>query len=207
LLHATDAAFAADVLRAAVRSALAVRVPPAQVPALEGWLGSELGRRITALEVMASRPERDSERVIRSGIQRLAEASEERQRLIESLVESARAAESITDMTINVAVAVQRGMANVRPELPMPPVTSLREAFAGQRAQMLQAYRGMSQAVFADTYKGLSEAELTSYLEFLRGAAGRQFLKATMQAMEQALVQAAEKLGGRLPGVKPGSNT
>ena len=207
LLAATDAAFAADTLRAAVRDALAARVSADHVPALDAWLGAELGRRITAFEMAASRPERDSERAIRNGIKRLAEASQPRKGLIESLVDSTRVAESITNMTINVAVAVQRGMANVRPDLPMPPLATLREAFAVQRVQMLQAYRGMSQALFAEMYHPLPDAELASYLEFLRSAAGSHFLEATMQAMEQALVQAAERLGSRLPGVRPGSNT
>lgn len=207
LLRATDAAFAADTLRAAVRRALALRVPAAHLEPLEAWLGGELGRRITAIEVAASRPDRDSDRAIRAGIARLSQAPESRKRLIENLVESTRAAESITNMTINVAVAVQRGMASVKPDGPAAPVATLREAFAGQRAQMMQAYRGMSQALFADMYQALPDAELARYLEFLRGTPGQQFLEATMQAMEQALVEAAERLGTRLPGVRPGANT
>ncbi len=207
LLQATDAAFAADTLRPAVRRALAARVPPIHLEALDAWLGSDLGRRVTSLEVAASKPDRDSDRAIRAGVARLAAASEARKRLIENLVESTRAAEAITNMTINVAVAVQRGMASVKPDGPAPPVATLREAFEAQRAQMQQAYRGMSQALFADMYQALSDAELASYLEFLRGAAGRQFLDATIQAMEQALVDAGERLGTRLPGTRPGSNT
>jgi hypothetical protein len=207
LLQATDTAFAAETLRVAVRRALAARVPADHLEPLEAWLGGELGQRITALEVAASRPERDSERVIRAGIARLAQAPPARKKLLEDLVESSRAAESITAMTINVAVAVQRGMASVKPEGPAAPVATLREAFAGQRAQMLQAYRGMSLALFAEMYQTLPDAELARYLEFLRGEAGRQFLEATMQAMELALVDAAERLGSRLPAVRPGSNT
>lgn len=207
LLQATDAAFAADTLRPAVRRALAARVAPGHVGALDAWLGGELGRRITSLEVAAATPERDSDRAIRAGVARLAAAPEPRKRLIENLVESTRAAESITNMTINIAVAVQRGMASVKPDGPAAPVATLREAFDAQRAQMQQAYRGMSQALFADMYQALPDAELASYLEFLRGAAGRQFLDATMQAMEQALVDAAERLGTRLPAVRPGANT
>jgi hypothetical protein len=207
LLQATDAAFAADTLRPAVRRALAARVLPAHVEALDAWLGGDLGRRITSLEVAASKPDRDSERAIRAGVARLSAAPEARKRLIENLVESTRAAEAITNMTINVAVAVQRGMASVKPDGPAAPVATLREAFDAQRAQMQQAYRGMSQALFADMYQALSDAELASYLEFLRGAAGRQFLDATIQAMEQALVDAAERLGTRLPGTRSGSNT
>jgi len=207
LLQATDAAFSADVLRPVVRRALAARQAPGQLPALEAWYEGDLGRRITSLEVAASRPERDSERAIRSGIRRLAEAPEARKRLLESLVESTRAAEFITNMTIHVAVAVQRGVASVKPDGPVAPVATLREAFAAQRAQMLQAYRGMSQALYAETYQSLPDGELASYLEFLRSAAGRQFLEATMQAMEEALVGAAERLGTRLPGTRSGANT
>lgn len=207
LLKATDAAFAPDTLRAAVRKALAARVPPAHLSPLQAWLDGELGRRITALEVAAARPDRDSERAIRAGIARLNAAPEGRRKLIEQLVESTRAAESITNMTINVAVAVQRGMASVKPDGPVAPVATLRESFEAQRAQMIQAYGGMSQALFAEMYQALPDGELASYLEFLRSAAGRHFLEATMQAMEQALVQAAETLGTRLPGMRPGANT
>jgi nucleoside-diphosphate-sugar epimerase len=206
----SDGSFVRDYffVRDAVEAylALAARVPPGDLEALDAWLGGDLGRRITALEVAASRPDRDSERAIRAGIARLAAAPEARKKLIENLVESTRAAEAITHMTINVAVAVQRGMASVKPEGPVAPVATLREAFEAQRAQMQRAYGGMSQALFADMYQALSDAELAGYLEFLRGAAGRQFLEATMQAMEHALVDAAERLGARLPAVRPGPN-
>jgi hypothetical protein len=110
-------------------------------------------------------------------------------------------------MTINVAVAVQRGMASVKPDGPVAPVATLRESFEAQRAQMMQAYGGMSQALFAEMYQALPDGELARYLDFLRGAAGRRFLEATMQSMEQAFVEAAERLGTRLPGVRPGANT
>ncbi|MBL8288535.1 MAG: hypothetical protein JNL85_11185 [Rubrivivax sp.] len=207
LLRATDAAFEAGTLRAAVRRSLAAQLPPADVAALEAWLAGEPGRRITALEVAAARPERDSERAIRSGIEHLATAPPERKRLLESLVEASHAAESITNMTINIAVAVQRGMAGVRPDLPAPPVTELRQAFAAQRAQMLGAYRGMSQALFAEMYSALPDADLAHYLAFLRGGPGARFVFATMAATEQALVEAAERLGTRLPAARPAANT
>lgn len=207
LLRATDAAFEAGALRAAVRRALAARVPPGHLGAVQAWLEGELGQRITALEVAAARPDRDSDGAIRAGVARLAEVSEARRRLIESLVEATRAAEVITNMTINIAVAVQRGMASVRPDLPAAPVATLREAFAAQRVQMLHSYRGMSQALFADMYQALPDSDLTRYLEFLRGEAGYQFVDATMQATEQALVEAAERLGTRLPAARPGANT
>lgn len=207
LLRATDAAFAADTLRRAVRRAFAERVPAAHLPALQGWFDSDLGQRLTALEVAAVRPDRDSERALRQGITRLNAASEMRRRLIEQLVEASRAAESTTGMTINVAVAVQRGMASVKPDEPVAPVATLRAAFDAQRAQMLEAYRGMSQALFAEIYQSVSDAELARYLEFLRGAPGKQFLEATMQAMDRALGEAAERLGVRAPGAAAGPTT
>lgn len=207
LLRATDAAFAADTLRPAVRRAVAARVAPAHVAALEAWLAGEPGRRITALEVAAARPERDSERTLRAGIERLAAAAPERRQLIESLVEAARAAEVVTNMTIGIAVAVQRGMASVRPDLPAAPVSELRQAFAAQRAQLLEAYRGMSRALFAEMYSALPEADLSRYLEFLQSEPGAGFLAATMAATEQALVEAAERLGARVPAARPAANT
>lgn len=203
LLKATDGALEAGTLRAAVREALAARVKPAHLGAIEAWLQSELGRRITALEVAASRPDRDSDRVIRSGIKRLAEAPEARQKLIESLVDSTRVAEAIADMTMHVAVAVQRGVAGVQAGAQAPPVSVLRERFAAQRVSMLQAYRGMAQALFAEMYQGLADAELTQYLEFVRSEAGAQFVDASMQATEHALLQAAEQLGAKLPARGP----
>lgn len=207
LLRAVDAALAPATLRAAVRQGLAQRVAPAHLPPLQAWLEGDLGRRITALEVAAARPDRDSERALRAGIARLDAASPERRKLLDQLVEATRAAEAITRMTINVAVAVQRGMASVKPDGPVEPVATLRQGFEGQRAQMMQAYGGMSLALFAEMYQALPDGDLARYLDFLRGPAGREFLEATMQAMEQALVGAAERLGTRLPGVRPGANT
>lgn len=207
LLRATDAAFAPDTLRAAVRKALAERVAPSHLAPMQAWLESELGRRITAIEVGASRPDRDSDRALRAGIARLQAAPEARRRLVERLVEATKAAESITRMTINVAVAVQRGMASVKPEGPVAPVETLRGGFDGQRAQMLEAYRGMSLALFAEMYQALPDADLLRYLEFLRSEPGQHLLETTMQAMDRAFVEAAERLGTRLPAVRPVANT
>ena len=207
LLRATDAAFAPDTLRAAVRKALAERVAPSHMAPMQAWLEGELGRRITAIEVGASRPDRDSDRALRAGIARLQAAPEARRRLVERLVEATKAAESITRMTINVAVAVQRGMASVKPEGPVAPVETLRGSFDGQRAQMLEAYRGMSLALFAEMYQALPDADLLRYLEFLRSEPGQHLLETTMQAMDRAFVEAAERLGTRVPGLRPGANT
>ena len=111
-------------------------------------------------------------------------------------------------MTISVAVAVQRGMAQVRPDnQPAPPVAALREAMSAQRAQFLQAYTGMTTALFAEMYAPLGDAEMTDYLGFLRSEAGRQFTDASIAAVERALVDAAERLGTRLPGARPTANT
>jgi hypothetical protein len=207
LLAAADAAFAAETLRGSVRRTLAERLKPDQVRVLDGWLKSALGKRITKLEVEATAPDRDSDRTIRAGVARLAAASGERRKLIDQVVTASRAAEAITNMTIHVAVAVQRGMAQVRPDQPAPPVSELHEAMAGQRAQFLQVYTGMTTALFAEMYATLSDAELGEYLDFLRGEAGRQFTEASMVAVERALVDAAERLGNRLPGARPGANT
>ena len=207
LLAATDAAFAAETLRGSVRRTLAERLKPEQLRSLDGWLDGPLGQRITKLEVEATAPDRDSERTIRAGIARLAAAGDERRKLIDQIVLSSRAAEAITNMTINVAVAVQRGMAQVRPDQPAPPVAELREAMAAQRAQFLQAYTGMTMALFAEMYAPLPDADLAEYLAFLRSEAGRHFTDAAMAAVERALVDAAERLGNRLPGARPGANT
>ena len=208
LLAATDAAFAAETLRGSVRRTLAGSLKPDDVRALDGWLEGPLGRRITRLEVDATGPDRDSDRTVRAGVARLAAAGGERRKLIDQIVVASRAAEAITNMTISVAVAVQRGMAQVRPDNePAPPVAALREAMAAQRAQFLQAYTGMTTALFAEMYAPLADAEMTEYLGFLRSPAGRQFTDASIAAVERALVEAAERLGTRLPGARPAANT
>jgi hypothetical protein len=60
LLAATDAAFAPQALRASVVRALAARLQAAHAEALNTWFDSAAGRRVTALELAATAPERDS---------------------------------------------------------------------------------------------------------------------------------------------------
>lgn len=207
LLAATDAAFAPATLRQAVRRALVARLPGVHLAPLRAWYDSELGRRVTAMEVAATAPGRDSDAMLRAGIRRLADLPEARRRLVEQMVQASRGAEAMTQMAVSVAVAVQRGASQARPDLPAPPVAELRAAMSAQRAQLLQMYGAMLQAMFAELYAPLADEPLQQYLAFLRSEAGAAFTEATLAAVEEALVQAAERLGERVPGARPAAST
>ncbi|MFO1295984.1 MAG: hypothetical protein U1F25_05545 [Rubrivivax sp.] len=110
-------------------------------------------------------------------------------------------------MTINIAVAVQRGMGSVRPDLPAPPVTELAP---GVRGAAPADARGLPWHVALALRRDVQRAARRRPRALPRippGDPGARFLAATMAATEQALVEAAERLGTRVPAVRPGSNT
>ena len=206
MLAATDAAFAPQALRDSVRRGLAARLHGAHAEALQTWFDGAAGRHITALEVAATAPERDSGALIRSGSARLRQISAVRGTLLGQIVEATRTAEAITNVTIHVALAVQRGLASTRPGAPAAGADTLSQELALQRPQMLQGYGAMALALYAEIYGELTDAQLGDFLAFLRSAAAAQFIEAGIAAVQHALVEAGERLGSRVSSTRSGAN-
>lgn len=199
-------AYAPARLRGAMQAVLARQLQPARVATVRRWLDSPLGRSITKLEEAASAAGADSQAAVQEGLRQLESMPAERRERLADLLVATRSAEALVQVTLNTALAAARGAASVLPG-PAPSLADLGEALEAQRPQMLEGFRALMLVSFATTYATLTPAQLREYTEFMQSDAGRHFNDVAIEALDQALTEAAGELGRRLPLTGEKANT
>ncbi|MES2950675.1 MAG: hypothetical protein V4858_19250 [Pseudomonadota bacterium] len=206
LEQVAEDAFAANRLRDTALQVLTRDVTPAQsVDALK-WFDSPTGRQITAMEEAFSANFDDMNRVMADGNKALAQASSRRQSLLSQIVKASRAAEAMATMEINITVAILQGVANAMPHSTKGSAKDLRKAFAAQRPQMVAANVGVALSMSAVTYQAASDKMLEQYVKFLSSKSGVALSISMMDALDQSLSHAAQRLGSGIPKV-PGTTS
>ncbi len=200
-------AYAADRLRRAVADSVAQKLNPAHVAMLERWFDSPVGQAVTRLEEAASKDETDPQTLMAQGASLLAKLPAERRELLDQLLVASQAAEALTQIAINTAIAAQRGAASAMPSEPTVSEAEFQALLQAQRPQLLQMISGLSLAGFAKAYAELPQPQLQAYVAFMKSAAGSHFNTLCLAALDAALTDAANELGRRLPGTKDGANT
>ncbi len=206
LAGAIHSAYEADRLRAQAQSTLAKLLLPQHVAPLQAWYASALGQKIKQLEVAAAADTRGTQVVVQEGATALAQATPQRQAAVKRMVVVTRAAESLTTLTIGTALAVQQGIAaataaNFSATDAKQARAELEQQLGSQRPRIEAMFAQMSAGLFCAQYVTLTDAEMTQFMAFLQSPAGLHFTEIGMQALEDALVQAADFLGQSLPKV------
>ena len=194
LATVTDDAFGPLALRLAVRREVAQRLVPAKMPALEGWLASPLGRKVTAMEVAKSAERGEEATFMQAGERQLAAASPERRSLLQVFVETSRSAEAASGAMLNLMIALQTGPARAMGRVDVPSLQAMREQMEPQRRQMQLEMAPVMLSLAADMYADLPDGELRSYLAFQASEAGRHLTDVVIRAQDAAVAQAAEEL-------------
>lgn len=174
---------------------------------LQHWYDSPVGREITKLEEASTAEGGDPREVVRQGSELLGQTSQRRRQLLEELLAETRAAEALTQITINTSIAAQRGVASVLPDAPAVSAADLRAAIEAQRPQMLNAFSILALAGFAKAYESLPTEQLSEYVSFFKSNAGSHFNALCIEALDAALSEAAAELGQRLPSTDDRANT
>lgn len=190
-----DDTFSPTRLRASFQQVLAARLTAAQVGDALKWFDSPTGKHITRLEEASSADAEDINQALSDGNQALATASSRRQSLLAQVVRVTRAAEGMVSMQINTTVGVLQGLASALPDQPTPTAPQLRAMFEAQRPQMLATSTGVMLTLFARTYQPASDRALEQYVRFLSSKSGAALSAAMMDAMDEALATAAQRLG------------
>jgi hypothetical protein len=199
---AIEQAFAPGRLRASALDALAARLERRHVPALRAWYGGSTGGAITRLEEATAAPGFELNTALAEGVRQLGVMQPARRELLQDVMRVARMVESMTDVTLGIALAVQAGVASMDPGQPGPSAAQLRAEIEKQRPQLTRSLGGVSLALLAATYRGVPDGDLQQYRDFLASTAGRHFNEAGLHAMQAALLQAAHELGRALPGTR-----
>lgn len=200
-----EQAFEAGGLRATSVSRVARDLDRQQVTELRRWFESPLGRSVAELEARSSAGV-DPETLMREGSELYMGLPAERQQLLQDLLQASDAAEALTRIAINSALAGYRGASLARPEAPRLPESELRALLESQRPQMLQAHAAYFIASAARAYASLPTPQLRDYVGFLRSRAGQHFNQVCLDAVDAALVQATVEMGRRLPSALDDSN-
>ena len=200
-------AYSSDRLRSSALAIFRTGTKAVHVPALRRWYSSRVGKRITSLEETASAAQTNPQAVVQQGTALLATMAATRRALLEEFVVVTRSAETVTQISIDTALAAQRGVLSMTPNSPHDSMDDLRSALEAQRPQLLKAFTGLSLASYATAYAELPTSELAQYTEFLKSEPGKHFTDVGLKAFSAALVEAAAELGRRLPGTKDGANS
>lgn len=195
LAAATVDAFSPVMVRLTARRELAARMDPQHLQPQKAWFESPAGRRVTALEVAKSAKRGDPQARVLFGQQRLAAATPQRRASLLAFSEASRNAEASAGMLINLRIALQAGVASAVGRTDLPPLEEQRRQLEPLRQQMQASLAPMLEALAAELYEPLSDADLQAYVAFLQSAAGRQLTDAVLLALDRMVIESAEELG------------
>jgi hypothetical protein len=199
LSQAIASAYSAQRLRSACLDATSKNLEKAHVAALRRWYEGSPGSAIVRLEVAHSA--QDPRVVLEQGAAMLARMPSSRRRVLEEVVVGTRAAELQTELAINTSLALGQGARAAR-DPTAPSVGELKAALAAQRHQIMRAAGAQSLVAFASTYASLRDADLDTYVNFLKSPAGRHFVDVAIHALGAAIFGAALDFGRALGGAR-----
>lgn len=202
LAQAAETAYAPERLQSTSRAAIAARLDGRHLAALDAWYDSALGRKVRQLEEAAADDPRDMETRLQQDVALLQSQDAARRALLGEVVEVTRLVELLTDLSINAAIAIQRGVASIAPDASGMTQAELRAMLQAQRPQMMQTYAVVSAATAARIYDTLPADELAQYVAFLKSDAARHYTDVGAPAMIDALVEASAEFGRRLTGTQ-----
>lgn len=204
LSRSIEHAYGADRFRSIVIKLVARDLSEQHVPTLQDWYASQTGLAMTALEEAASADPRDPGLLIQEGNGLLPKFSNNRRELIDRLITVSKGVESAVAITIDSAVAVQRGVSCALPNVPTPSANELRQQLGSQRAGMVQGFTAMYRAVYAKTYANVAEQDLANYVDFLHSEAGRHYADVVLNALGEAFGEAAVTMARCVPASRGG---
>lgn len=179
----------------AVRDAVVDGVEENAVTSLISWYESDLGQKVTALEVEAAQPESYQEMIQMAGELLGDQTTLEQAARFDELLGISEFGVMLQE---NTAVAMYTAIHNVmQSDQPMDEA-GLRKALAQQKPQWLQQSRQMTALSFAYTYQSLTDEELSRYLDFLATPASQAFNDAALAGMADGLSSAVKDWTGKI---------
>jgi hypothetical protein len=206
LARVIKSSYASSRLRATALQVVADGLYEQHAADLGHWYASPVGVAITKVEEQFSSTQREPREIAASGAAILEQSTGQRRELIEAIMRETKAVDAAVEMTLSIALAVQRGVSVAMPSAPNMTAADLRAALESQRPRLVDAYSKLTAASFALTYKTVSDADLERYVAFIKSPAGQHFNALTIRALDAALSKATEELGRNLPSTKDRTN-
>ena len=195
MLACAQSAFAADALRAVAVDAVGGALEPADVAPLQAWYESALGRKVAGAEEASAGQQIEPQERLRRGAEALAAASPQRRAALQAILAETHSVEIMADTLIEMAFAVQQGMASLDPAATPAAIAQLRAGMQARRPQLVQHYAQISLPAYAFTYGSLEDAELARYAEHLATPGAETFNDGAARGVARALSSGSARLG------------
>jgi len=203
LAGCADSSYAPAELRTIAVDAVAGALAPADLPALQAWYDGALGRKIAATEEHSSADVPDPQERMRRGGEALATASEARKTALQAILAETHSVDIMTDTVIEMAAAVQQGIAGMGPPADGPSAAEFKANLVARRPQIAAHYAQLSLPAYAFTYATLGDDELNQYAAYLDTPAARTFNDASVRGVARALNAGSVRLGRCLQALRP----
>jgi hypothetical protein len=195
MLDCAQAAYAPDGLRLPAVDAVAGTLQLADVAPLLAWYDSPLGRKISGVEEASASREADPQERLRRGAESLSGASDSRKASLRAILDETHSVDIMADTLIEMALAVQQGVASVDPAASGASINELKANLNSRRPQLIQHYAQIALPAYAFTYAELGDDELAKYATYLGTPAAKTFNDGSMRAVARALTSGSVKLG------------
>ena len=195
LLDCAQSAFAGDGLRQIGVDVVAGTLDPSDVGPLRDWYDSALGRRIASAEEASANQVLEPQERLRRGAEALAVASPERRAALQSILVETHSVDIMADTLIEMAFAVQQGMAALDPASTPSALADIKAGMEARRPQLVQHYAQISLPAYAFTYGKLEDDGLREYALHLTSATAKAFNDASARGVARALTAGSAKLG------------
>ena len=195
MLACAESAFAPEALRAIAVDAVAGALQPSDARPLANWYDSVLGRRIAAEEESSARQVIEPQERIRRGTDALAAASEARKAALQAIVTETRSVDIMADTLIEMAFAVQEGVASLDPAVTQAQLAQIHATLASRRPQVMAHYTQISLPAYAFTYARLDDDEVQKYADHLTTPSAKAFNDGSTRGVARALGTGSAKLG------------
>ena len=195
MLECAQSAYAPDGLRAPAIDAVAGTLQPADVAPLLAWYDSPLGRKISALEAAGGAKVSDPQDRLRLGAEALTGASDARKASLQAILAETHSVDIMADTLIEMALAVQQGMASLDPAVSSASIAELKANLSSRRPELIQHYAQISMPAYAFTYAELDDGELRKYADYLATPAAASINDGSTRAIARALTAGSVKLG------------
>jgi hypothetical protein len=200
-LAAVDAAakrgFRIDVFEPPALRALAANLDPDTVKKTEGFLSSDLGKRMVAADVaLATLDEATIDKVMQG--QLTTPSTPQRDALFAKLEVATRSTESNVQIFLSMGTAVAQGTAIGSGMDPGPVGERARKSGEASRADLEHTMREPMRRYMAYDYRDLSDADLKHLLAFLQSTAGKRYVAAYIASLDAGFNAMGKRCGEQL---------
>lgn len=191
---AATTAYEARKLETIVLGYMSKNLNAADIKGTVTWLDSDLGKKISQLEKQAGTPAAQQMKAYFQTFQKNPPAGK-RIDMIGNLVLATKAIETGTEIALKTQVAVMTAMLSNTPQVNKEMIKLMQAQIEQQRPKIVEAIAEQIIMAFLFTYRGLSDQEISKYIQFANSAVGKKYHEVMSGALILALTQAGDDLG------------